>query len=136
MGGFTLLLLSAIAHDHGELPLKRVYVHSAGKTHDLQVVKTRRTVLPASETAVAKVFGEHRFDALYLLPVKFTQSRGDLIVDFSTRRSHFRVLSFPAANASHAPLPGPDLVNQPRVPNERVVTLTAQREFPVFAELP
>ena len=33
MGGFTLLLLSAIARDHGELPLKRVYpARSPGAT--------------------------------------------------------------------------------------------------------
>jgi hypothetical protein len=136
MGGFTLMLLSATAHDYNEFPFKRVYVRTASQTHDLQAVKTRRTVLPANETEVAKVFGEHRFDALYLLPVKFAQRQGDVIVDFATRRSNFRVWSFPAPNASRALPPGLDLEAQPQSPNEGVVTSMAQREFPVFSELP
>lgn len=136
MGGFTLMLLSAVAHDPNELPFKRAFLRSGQNTQDLRAVKTRQTVLPASETQVGKVFGQHRFDALYLLPIRATRLRGDVVVDFATKRSNFRVWSFPAPNASRALPPNIDLEAEPRTPDPNAVRMMAQREFPVFSELP
>lgn len=92
LNGFGVVVITAVAQDSAELPLRRVYLRSAGRDIELQSIATLRSSLDSSQSAVIATFGVHRFDALFLVPLAPLQSDGaELLIDFAIRRNGFRI---------------------------------------------
>ena len=134
MGGCTLMLLSALVWDKEELPFARAFVRFGDETIDLQTAKTRSSELPPSESATAEAIGRYRFDALYYIPVAYTQRTAEVVVDFAKTRKGLVVWKFPAEGSNDKLPAGIDLEAEPRSPSPAAMDAMAKREFPLFWE--
>ncbi len=93
LAGCAVLLVTALAWEKNELPLKRVYVRSGSKRVALQGLTVLLSRQPA-QRASAGIFGPHRMDALYLLPVKLIATKAQLMADFARNREGFGLVTF------------------------------------------
>jgi len=96
LAGHAVLLVTALAWEKDELPLKRVYVRQGGSLVALERVAAFRSKQPA-ERASTGIFGPYRVDALYLLPAKWTMAKSQLMADFARNRQGFGLLTFDGA---------------------------------------
>jgi len=105
---FVVVLVVAVSQQEQELPLKRLYVQSGGRTVALQKIASERRSVPEG-SEVEKVFGRFREDSFYLAPAGAMMRKGDLLIDFAINRSGFRVYELPGTP--------PDFVRADRNPN-------------------
>jgi hypothetical protein len=90
----AVLLITVITHDGDELPIRRVYIRKEKSEIPLtRVVSWRTQTKPHS--AARKVFGPHREDSYYLLPIASYFEEGALLLDLTRNRSEFLILDFP-----------------------------------------
>lgn len=94
LDGNAVILFTAVSQTREELPLQRVYVLSDGKEVELKLVRVVLAELKTADTQTAKTFGRFRADALYLLPMSLRVQNVDLLVDFQSNRSGFKVATF------------------------------------------
>jgi hypothetical protein len=93
LDGHAVLLITALAQERGELPIKRVYVSMDGKEIELRLIKVVLSEQSAS-TVSAKTFGPFRADMLYLLPVYVRLKPADLIAEFGIDKEGFKLTTF------------------------------------------
>jgi hypothetical protein len=94
LGGNAVILVTVLCQDKNELPLARLYVAVDGKETDLKQIQLVLSEQTTNKTASVTTFGAFRADALYLLPIRFRTSPGDLMADFARNKSGFKVLAF------------------------------------------
>jgi hypothetical protein len=80
VGGNALMVLTALSWCPYELPLARAYLTVRG--HDTALTLLSSVVSLPEDTTVLRVYGQHRVDALYLVPVEAIAAGGGLNVDF------------------------------------------------------
>lgn len=132
MDGYAVMLVTAVAQDAAELPPARIYVVIHGKEVALRRITGSAATLPADDHA-AEVFGRHRWDGLYLLPVYAVQDGNSAAIDFAVNRKGFVFAEFttPARQALGYTHP---VTRAPRAkaPPEAALDKLIGREFPGF----
>jgi hypothetical protein len=127
-GGYVVLLIAAQSHTDAELPMRRLYVRGAdGRETELQYAGGERASAAADSLAAA-VFGQFQEYAFYWAPAEALLQPGELLADFATGRTGFRVATLPLNSPPdwrrQAPAAGP---------NVAALTEVRAREFPGFA---
>ncbi len=130
MAGFALLVVTALTQKAAELPLGRVFVRSGGRDTELTSATWVRSAEASQDTLAARVFGDDREDALYLLPIATRADTGDLMVDFAATRRGFVVQQFAGLPGEVAWLPTAP-PTAPR-PSEGALLGMVAREYPGF----
>jgi hypothetical protein len=128
LGGYAVMMVSAIAQAKDELPPKRVYVRMPDAIIELQLITSASSKVAAG-TTIAKAFGMHRWDGLYLFPVNARRHGVELVMDFARNRDGFVMQRFgPAGLEALVKLPDadPSKVFPPEAPLRELIT----REFP------
>lgn len=97
LGGYGVLMVTAISHDKEELPLQRVYLVAQGKPQELY--KVHEEVVPVRNKKIKEVLGTNRMDSFYLLPYSLTREKGDLFLDWRTNSKEFHIWTFPSSEA-------------------------------------
>jgi len=94
LGKHAILLVAAVTHDPAELPIARVYLERPEGVIELQKVGSSlcRT---SPGSAVERVLGPYRENALYLLPISSYFEKAKLLIDFARNRSGFQLIQFP-----------------------------------------
>ncbi len=92
MNGNAVLVVTAVAQDSSEFPLRRVYVATTTGMQELPPVSA--VALYTLDTMVRGTFGRFRLDAVYLLPLNIRTTAGDLLTDFAAHRLAFRLTHF------------------------------------------
>ena len=90
LNGNGLLLITAMSQDSTELPLKRTYVVSDGKTVELKPLKQVLSKEGNLEGQIVKTFGTYRMDSLYLFPVYLRFQPANVLIDFATNRNSMK----------------------------------------------
>jgi hypothetical protein len=129
--GYALLVVTALTQDSAELPLARLYVRSSVE-RTLPLLRGASSRLAARDSAIAATFGFFRFDGIYMLPLAYRASPGELLADFVQGRQGFRLGRF------DAPLPDAlqrlgQLTPPVRLPPDSVTWKVVRREFPDLA---
>ena len=132
--GFAAIMVTTVSQDSAELPLARLFFRaSTGRETNLaSVVQSCGRLLP-SDSIIRDTFGKYRCDALYLFPVTFGATPGELLADFAIRRFGFRLAQFgeaipPALRKLPLGPPGSPPLLGDALP-------FVNREFPAFARL-
>jgi hypothetical protein len=94
LDGYAVALVTALAQERGELPLRRVYVSAEGQEVELKLLKLVLSEQPAAADVTSKTFGQFRADALYLLPLHLRARPGYLVADFAGHRTGMKVADF------------------------------------------
>lgn len=131
LDGNGVILLTALAQEREELPLKRVYVRMDGKEIDLKPLKMVLSEQPAADSISAQTFGAFRADALYLLPIYLRMKSADLLVDFGRNRMSFKVAAFGtpvSADVSRLKITAPNR----KGPSDKFLEEFIKREYPGF----
>jgi hypothetical protein len=132
MNGYAVLLITALTQDSSELPLRRVYVRTSRDELDLNSVTWLRSDERAMDPLSAHVFGRHRVDALYLLPVALAVGGGQLLTDFQVNRDGFALArlagQLPPALAEHVRVRLPTADR----PSTAAIARLLSREYPGF----
>jgi hypothetical protein len=127
-GGYAVVLIAAQSHVAAELPLRRAYIRSAdGREIELQHAGSERKQV-AADSLAASVFGPFGVYSFYWAPTSALLAPGELLVDFATGRTGFRITTLPAVSpdaGAEAPLAG--------APDVAALTALREREFPGFA---
>ena len=127
LGGYAVLLVTAVSHEPRELPIDRVEVRSGARVAKLIEVGSRKSLL--ADARLAEVFGQFRHDAIYLIPVSATQVSSNVTVFVGGGVYPLAVLAFPSGEET---LP-PGLVFQGdvRAPKPDALRAMVEREFPL-----
>jgi hypothetical protein len=125
-GANGVILISAVAHDPSEFPLKRAYIRLGGRDVDL-VRLSRRLSEIAPPSALIDTVGKNREDEFYLLPGYLAGQEADLVLDFAANRSGFVLghLSFKLPDGLQ-----PAAETLPSKPNEVALRAMLAREYP------
>jgi len=125
-GANGVLLISAVARDPKEFPLKRAYLRVGGREINLVRLSSRQSEVAPSSALIGTI-GKYRDDEFYLLPGYLAGQNADLLLDFAVNRTGFALtrltLQLPDALQSAAKtLPGE--------PNEVALKALLAREYP------
>jgi hypothetical protein len=129
LGGFALMLVTVVCHDSDELPVERVEARVGEQVVNLPLVNSR--TIRVNSGRVARVFGGHRFDGVYLVPVFTTRLNARVVVHLRGGSASLEPLRFP---------PPPDQDNlpeglrfdwDPRKPQIDALVRLLGDEFPV-----
>jgi len=94
LNGYGLILISTMAQDENELPLKRVYVFKDGKDVELKLLEKTFIKEVNLNGQVSKTFGLFRVDSIFLFPIFLKSSSAELRIDFAKNRNGMKVASF------------------------------------------
>ena len=128
LAGHALLLVTAVARDQSDLPLKRTYLNVGGREIELQLLSSVLTKQSDPNDRVAKVFGSYRADALYLVPLYRHFDRADVLVDFG-HKTGLRLGEITASTFAVKDGTSSALADQP---NEEALKRVIARECPRF----
>jgi hypothetical protein len=93
LDGHAVILITALAQERAELPLKRVYVLADSKEIELKLIKQALSE-QSPDNPSAKTFGAFRADSLYLLPISLRMKNADLMVDFAANKTGSKAATF------------------------------------------
>jgi len=127
MGGYGLLLITAVARDKSELPLARAKARTAAG--ELPLGRAGQKTSAMTDEKVRAVFGEHRSDELYYLPVLLTRVPCQIVIDFAKNRQNFDVLRFPPPQQEDRFPSGISVIEDVGDPDARTATQLAREEF-------
>ena len=82
-GGYGILLVTAIVHDSTDIPLTRVYAHTAAGDQNLVPFAAVASRIAPSNSGLVRTVGPFRFDAVYLFPVAARLELGELVAAFA-----------------------------------------------------
>lgn len=102
LGGYAVLLVTAICQDRAELPIRYVRVEAAGRSQVLELLGAVSSTVAEDGTAVASTFGRNQVDALYLLPIYAALKKGVITADFASNRNGFKLYELSAPKVKHA----------------------------------
>ena len=85
----AVLMITAVTHDKGELPIKKAYVRSSGSVVILERILSKVTDIVDNQ--VRSVFGDYREDSFYLLPyyLCLLGENEELAIDWKNNRDGF-----------------------------------------------
>lgn len=129
LAGHALMLVTTIAREQTELPLRRAYLNVDGREIELQLVSSILSKASDPNDRVAKIFGPYRADALYLVPLYRRFERADLFVDFAANKQGLRLGEVTAA--AFAARDGAAR-NLPDQPSDAALKRVIAREYPRF----
>jgi hypothetical protein len=129
--GFAVLLLTALSQQASELPPKAAYIMIRDKRVNLRLLTSARSFVPGKDRQVAKTFGSHRSDSLYLLPLQSATEHGTLLIDYAAGRDGFKLGEFEEPPADVLPK---SLVNFSLEgdPPSSILEAFIRREYPRF----
>jgi hypothetical protein len=131
MGGYAVVLITMLSQSPSELPPARIFVRLGTEERDLKFITGSSS--SREGTSVATVFGEHRWDGLYLLPMQFVREGAFVGADFAANRSGFVVQRFTDGDLGNLSyirkVPPPPATDT--APKEIVMRFVA-REYPGF----
>lgn len=132
MKGYAVMLVTTVSQDAAELPLARVYVVVDGKQVALTRITGSSSTLPA-DSHPAEVFGQHRWDGLYLLPIYAIESGNYAAADYAVHRKGFVFAQFLSSTQQELGYTHP-VTRPPRVkrPPQAALRKLVMREFPGF----
>jgi len=127
--GFAVIVVTALVQDSTELPPSRVFVKRDGKEFELIQLVSRQGTQTGS-AVITRVFGDYRFDGLYLFPMEFRARGAQVILDFARNRSDFVLSTFPMQ-----PEPDGFPISAPTAgsPDPETLARFVAREIPIFA---
>lgn len=128
----SIVMITALAQNGQELPLKNIYIVNQGKRTPLKLVLSK--TIPINDKLVKKVFGENRQDSFYLLPIHFQLKECQLAVDWAINRDGFVVAKFPSQNKLPIDFVDEDqeVVKQSGTVNEKFLKEFLNREFSIL----
>jgi hypothetical protein len=129
MGGFALLLVTAVTHDQGELPFDHAEVRIGQKTANLVEVTSRRSELPPGP--LADLFGRFRQDVVYLIPVFATRVRADIFAYLGAGKLSMKLLQLSPPAPGHDSLAHLDYNFDPYEPELAALRRLLDEELPV-----
>ena len=133
LGGYGILLITALSQDGSELPVKRAYVASGGKEIELTKLNDLYIKVPTTDSQIVKTFGQYRVDSLYLFPVYARSLAGELRVDFSANRNGMKVAAFDGSTPDglkFLPMTKPSVAK----PGDAALTAFLKREYPAYSD--
>src|SRR6267143_2706544 len=134
MAGYGLLLVTAISQTGDELPV-RPYLRTTDGDVPLRMVTSVMGSTQPGDSIVRRVFGNHRIDALYLIPLHADALGADLLVDFAKNREGFNLGSI--AESLPASLQPAAAVTTTRAqPAQDTMLNMIRREYPGFVASP
>ncbi|MET0629316.1 MAG: hypothetical protein ABWY92_00505 [Xanthobacteraceae bacterium] len=95
MRKYSVMLLTVLSQKPEELPLKRAYIRSNGPELPLQKLSSWRSELD-SKLLGAKMYGPHREDGFYLVPIGPLTRDGMITIEFATAGVGLNVLKLPS----------------------------------------
>jgi hypothetical protein len=134
MGGFGLLLVTALSHDPAELPIAKVVSEIRDEAVELPLVASRVGQPPNAQ--IPSVFGKSRFDGVYLFPVFITRLPTKIVVYLGGGRYPLYPLSFPSPPEKDGMPPGLDLDFKPREPSVDAMLKLLEEELPILKGAP
>ena len=129
LGGYAVILVTAVSHDSRELPIDRVEVRSGARVSKLIEVGSRKSLL--ADARLAEVFGQFRHDAIYLIPVWATQTNSNVTVFVGGGVYPLAVLAFPLPSGEETLPPGLVFKGDVRAPKPDALRAMVEREFPL-----
>jgi hypothetical protein len=134
MGGFGLLLVTALSQDPAELPAAKVVSEIRGETVELPLVASRVGQPPNAK--IPSVLGKARFDGVYLFPVFITRLKTKIVVYLGGGRHPLEVMSFPAPPEEDGMPAELDLDFEPREPSVDAMLKLLEEELPILKGAP
>jgi hypothetical protein len=134
MGGFGLLLVTALSHDPAELPIAKVVSEMRGEAVELPLVASRVGQPPNAK--IPSVFGKARFDGIYLFPVFITRLNTKIVVYLGGGRFPVHVMNFPAPPEEDGMPSELDLDFEPREPSVDAMLKLLEEELPILKGAP
>jgi hypothetical protein len=132
MAGHAVVLITMLSQSSSELPPARIFLRLGAEERELKLI-TGGVSASQPGTIVATVFGGHRWDGLYLLPMHFVRDGALVGADFAANRVGFVVAKFTDSdlrNLSYLkdvpPPPETDVVER------EIVMRFIAREYPGF----
>ncbi len=129
LGGYAVILVTAVSHESRELPIDRVEVRSGAGVAKLIEVGSRKSLL--ADARLAEVFGQFRHDAIYLIPVSATQMSSKVTVFVGGGVYPLAVLTFPVPLGEETLPPGLVFKGDVRAPKPDALRAMVEREFPL-----
>lgn len=124
-----VILIGAMSHDADELPIARVYIRLDGREVELKRIMSTQREFDATSDA-AQVYGPHRQDAFYLVPIELLQPGAQVLCDFAVHRTGFLI-------DDHPP-PAPAFARDDKAtgadPTPAALHGFLDREYPGFAQ--
>src|SRR5262245_15970254 len=91
--GFTLLFVTALAHNPSELPLERVFFRDQKGDFDIPPIAERVGGVEPADLRAG--FGATRSDSVYAIPLQMTRMTGAVMADFRQGKKDFELKLFP-----------------------------------------
>lgn len=130
LNGFSVMLLTVFAQRADELPPKRVFVRIGNEILELALISSVFSKTELTELT-AKVFGESRWEGLFLFPTHLERDAQELLMDFAKNREGFVLTKFKSQNLeslNKLSLTKPSSEK----PNGAALLKIISREFPGF----
>jgi TPR repeat protein len=126
LGNHAVMLITVLAQRPEELPLRQVYIRAGGR--DIAVTKLSSWRSQADNTpAASRLFGRHREDGLYLIPISMMLRDGQILFDLSANRAALPLLQLPSKALQGRSDPG-----APVATDAKGVKTFIARNFPGF----
>ncbi len=133
-GGFGIAVVVIHSQQSSELPLKRLYLRTGGEAIELTLLSSASSQVESSSLQ-HRVFGAHRWEALYTFPATQQQAGSELVADFQINRFGFVLSRFQDSGLSRTPGAENSKLVQ-RAPDLPALLELAKREFPGFVLSP
>ncbi len=131
----SVFLISVWMKKPEELPIKRAYVQANGQEIPVPKVSGARAE-EDGKSVTAQVCGPHREDGIYLVPTAALLREGLLTIDFTGKRTGYRLLQLPSRLALDRAQKNPMFKSPDAPPNARPDLKALQsyvaRKFPGF----
>ncbi len=133
LDGFGIVLISALSQISEELPPKRVYVTTGRGTVQLRLIRSVSSTSGAA-TLTAKVFGNYRWDGLYLFPAYLRRDGQEMLIDYAKNREGFVLTKMPGLPMPEYLRDFPITAPASSEPDASALRRFVAREFPALAE--
>lgn len=131
LDGNALLMVTGVVHRPEMLPIKRVFAEFDREQIDLVPIKAVYSKNSNPQDLLAKMFGQYRVDALYLMPVYLRTKRGTISVAFSNDEgAALTIAGFDGPLADKLPNTKPTGEG----PSKKALEAFIAKKFPAFVE--
>lgn len=93
LNGYAVMLLTVLSQRADELPPKRAFVRIGNEILELVLISSVFSKTELTELTT-KVFGENRWDGLFLFPVYLERDAQELLMDYAKNRDGFVLTKF------------------------------------------
>jgi hypothetical protein len=129
LDGYGLLVITVLSQKENELPVKRAYFRDKTRIIEFEKLYQRLFLVPDEYDNIIKVLGKYRADVLYVFPLYFRASEGELVIDFMENRDGFVISKFPLEK-DDLPITPPSSKIVPMAEINKLI----KREAPLFED--